>query len=416
MERPATAAHPIKSSRKWPTRQMNTLQKKQRHALGLIGISFVAFISLGLPDGLLGVAWPGIRHHFNLPVDALGIALVFGTGGYMLSSFLSGMLIRSLGIGGLLSLSCAATAGALFVYATSPAWWLFVMFAAVGGLGAGAIDAGINTFVARHHSTRMMQWLHASFGVGITLGPIIMTVGISVTSRWQVGYFCVSIAQSLLAVIFFATKGMWKGVTVSSEEVRHADSEASLGETMRKIPALLSMVMFFLYTGVELGLGLWAYSLLTESRGVAPQVAGIITGSYWAMFTLGRILAGWYTRKIDVRKLIYLSVLLASFGGGLIVINAGQLATILGIAVTGFAIAPIFPGLVSDTGNRVGSRHQANTIGMQIAAAGFGAAVVPSIAGVFAGMYGLEAIPFYLLMALMLLFLSFMFSHAHSKN
>jgi fucose permease len=176
------------------------------------------------------------------------------------------------------------------------------------------------------------------------------------------------------------------------------------------------MLMFFLYTGVELGLGLWAYSLLTESRGIAPEIAGFITGSYWAMFTVGRVLAGWYTSKIGGRKLIYLSVGLALFGVGLILINSGQMITILGIALAGFAVAPIFPGLVSDTESRVGRRHQTNTIGMQIAAAGFGAAAVPSIAGVLARIYGLEVIPLYLLVALMLLLVSFAFSHIHLKE
>ena len=395
----------------------NNSRTHTQHALGLIVISFIAFISLGLPDGLLGVAWPGIRRHFELPVDALGMVLIFGTAGYMLSSFFSGVLMRRLGIGGLLSLSCAATASTLLVYAVTPVWWLFVIFAAVGGLGAGAIDAGINTFVAKHHSTRMMQWLHASFGVGVTLGPIIMTLGISMTSRWQSGYIVVAIAQGALAAIFFATKGLWRGVSVSSETEAHpTERDASLLETLRTLPALLSMLMFFIYTGVEIGLGLWAFSLLTESRGISPQIAGFITGSYWAMFTLGRILAGWYTRRLDVRALIYLSASLALLGDGLVLLNAGQWPTLFGIALAGFAVAPIFPGLVSDTVNRVGPRHQANTIGMQIAAAGLGGAAVPSIAGVLARIYGLEVVPLYLLIAILLLLASFVFSHAHSKK
>ena len=395
---------------------MTTNLKNNHNTKGLLLISFIAFISLGLPDSLLGVAWPGIRSHFDLPVDALGIVLIFGTGGYMLSCFFSGALTRHLGIGRLLSLSCALTATALLVYVTTPVWWLFVLFAAVGGLGAGAIDAGINTFVAKHHSTRIMQWLHASFGVGVTLGPIIMTMGISMTTHWQTGYIFVAIAQGVLATVFFATKGMWEGISVQDEKEHQTTHEASLLETMKQVSALLSMVMFFLYTGIELGLGLWAYSLLTESRGVSPQVAGIMTGSYWAMFTAGRILAGWCVSKIDVRKLIYLSISFALFGVSLLLVNAGQFITILGIGLAGFAVAPIFPAMMSDTKNRVGLRHQANTIGMQIAAAGLGAAVVPSIAGVFARIYGLEVIPLYLLVALILLFLSFMSSHLFANN
>ncbi|HBL54367.1 MAG TPA: MFS transporter [Deltaproteobacteria bacterium] len=384
--------------------------------MGLLVISFFAFVSLGLPDGLLGVAWPGIRHDFELPVDALGIILVCGTGGYMLSSFLSGMLMRHLGIGKLLSLSCAATASTLFVYAITQHWWIFVMFTVIGGLGAGAIDTGINTYVAKYHSNRMMQWLHASFGVGITSGPVIMTLGISMTSRWQSGYAVVSIAMGILAAIFFVTKGMWEGITVNGNEEHHAESDASLIDTLKSIPVQLSMLIFFLYTGMELGLGLWAYSLLTESRGVAPEVAGIVTGSYWAMFTLGRILAGWYAKKVDDRKLIYLSVSFAFLGTALLLTNFGQLTSILGITVAGFSIAPIFPGLVSSTASRVGFRHQANTIGMQMAAASFGIMVVPSLAGVLAKIYGLEVIPLYMLTVLILMFMVFVYLDFQSKK
>ncbi|MCH2271265.1 MAG: MFS transporter [SAR324 cluster bacterium] len=384
--------------------------------MGLIIISFIAFISLGLPDGLLGVAWPGIRDYFDLPVDALGIILILGTSGYMLSSFLSGVLMRRLGIGKLLSLSCAATAGSLFVYAHTSSWWIFVMFSVISGLGAGAIDAGINTYVAKYHSSRMMQWLHASFGVGITSGPVIMTLGISMTSRWQSGYLVVSIAIAILAAVFFATKSMWFGITVNSSEEHHAETDATLFETLKTIPAQLSMLTFFLYTGVELGLGMWTYLLLTESRGVAPEVAGYVTGSYWGMFTVGRIIAGLYARRIADSKLIYLSVSLALIGIGLLLTNSGQLTSILGIGVAGFAIAPIFPGLVSSTASRVGRIHQANTIGMQMAAAGFGVTIVPSLAGVLAKFYGLEVIPLYLLTVLSLMLLVFATLNYQSKN
>ena len=375
--------------------------------MGLIIISFIAFISLGLPDGLLGVAWPGIREYFDLPVNALGIIIFCGTGGYMLSSFLNGILIRSLGIGRLLSLSCAATASSLFVYAQTNNWLVFVTFTVINGLGAGAIDASINTYVAKYHSSRMMQWLHASFGLGITSGPLIMTLGISLTSHWQSGYLFVSIAIAILASVFFVTKSMWLGISVYNSQDHHAETEASLFETLKTIPAQLSMLTFFLYTGVELGLGMWIYSLLTESRGVALEVAGFITGSYWGMFTVGRIIAGLYAKKIADRKLIYLSVCLALLGIGLLITNSGQLTSIIGIGVAGLAIAPIFPGLVSNTASRVGQIHNANTIGLQIAASGFGIAIVPSLAGLLAKIYGLEAIPVYLLTVLSLMLLVF---------
>jgi fucose permease len=305
-------------------------------------------------------------------------------------------------------------AGTLLVYAVTPLWWVFVIFSAVGGLGAGAIDAGINTYIAKYHSSRMMQWLHASFGVGITSGPFIMTMGINATSHWQSGYFVVSVAMVILSVIFLFTKDMWEGISASSREEDHDENNASLSETIKSIQVLLSVALFFLYTGVELGLGLWIYSLLTESRGVAPEVAGIVTGGYWAMFTVGRIFAGWYAKMIDIRKLIYLSISLALFGVALLLADSSLIITILGVTLSGFAIAPIFPGLVSSTTSRVGFRHQANTIGMQIAAAGLGVAVVPSIAGVLARIFGLEVIPLYLLSTLALLLLVFIISNSHS--
>ncbi|MBI9098767.1 MAG: MFS transporter [Spirochaetaceae bacterium] len=387
---------------------------KKKTTTALIVLSYIAFISLGLPDGLLGVAWPGIRNSFNLPLDAMGLLLIFSTAGYMVSSFFSGALVRRLGIGGLLSLSCGATATALMIYSITPLWGLFVIAASLGGLGAGAIDAGINTYVEKNHSERMMQWLHASFGIGITLGPVIMTLGISLTTKWQVGYFMVSIAQATLAIIFFTTRKMWKAATTGETEKHHVAGEASIGETLKKLSALLSMLMFFIYTGVELGLGLWAYSLLTISRHVDPAIAGFITGSYWAMFTFGRILAGWYTHKLSVKTILYISLISAMTGALLVSLNLGDGMTIAGIAIIGFSIAPIFPSLITDTGNRVGPRHVSNTIGMQIAAAGFGAAVVPSIAGVLARIYSLEIIPLYLLTALVLLFLCFTLSHPRS--
>lgn len=386
---------------------MNT--KKKTAGWAVISLAFIAFISLGMPDGLLGVAWPGIRETFNVPLDALGILLIFSTAGYMLSSFFSGFLIRRFGVGGLLALSCNLTAGALMIYAFSPSWYLLFLAVFFGGLGAGAIDAGLNTYVEKHHSERMMQWLHASFGIGITLGPIIMTAGIAITGNWRPGYFIVSLVQFLLALIFFISRHVWVRDVETSVEEKHS-GEASLGETLKHISAWLSMLMFFIYTGVELGLGLWSYSLLTESRGVAPQIAGLVTGSYWATFTVGRILAGWYTRKIQARNILYISIFSALLGTIIVALNLGIWVTITGIGIIGFAIAPLFPSLISDTGNRVGNRHISNTIGMQIAAAGFGAAVVPSLAGVAARVWGLEIIPFYIMSALVLLFTAILIS------
>ena len=385
----------------------------------LIILSFVAFISLGLPDGLLGVAWPSIRADFGLPVDALGLFLIFSTAGYMTSGFFSGALVRALGLGSLLGLSCAASGAALAVYSIAPRWWIFVGFGVVGGLGAGAIDAGLNAYVDRNHSHRLMQWLHASFGVGITLGPAIMTTGLALTGRWEPGYRLVAAAQILLAIAFIATRRLWHAAAPGSAEAASeapAPKDASTLESVLNLPSLVGMMLFTVYTGAEVGLGVWAYTLLTEARGVDPTVAGVITGSYWASFTVGRILAGLLGPRISLSRLVGWAVAAALGCVVLVWLDLGSVPTVIGIAGTGFLTAPVFPGLMSDTRNRVEERHLTNSIGMQIAGAGLGASALPALAGVLARRFGLETIPAYLAVTLAVLLLLFVGSHLRSRG
>lgn len=384
----------------------NSAVKKQSKA-GLIALAFIAFISLGLPDGLLGVAWPSIRANFSIPLDALGAMLFAGMAGYMTSSFFSGRIMARLGIGGLLAASCTLTGACLLGYTLAPAWWVMVATAIFAGFGAGAIDAGINTYIASEHSEDLMQWLHASFGVGITLGPIIMTAGLNAFDSWRPGYMIVGIAQISLGVTFAATASMWARPSLVDEpedDRNILDFRTPLRTTLRQPRTWLSILLFFLYTGLELTLGHWVYTLLTESRGIAPQVAGVWTGSYWATFTIGRILAGLFTKKVGLHALLRSGLVLATIGAGLLWWNPSNAIGLAGIALVGFAIAPIFPGLVSGTRDRVGPHHAANTIGMQISAAGLGGSVIPTIAGVIARRTTLEAIPVYLTSLFVLLF------------
>ena len=370
-----------------------------RSRFSLIVLTYIAFVSLGLPDGLFGVAWPSIREDFALRLDSVGAFFFAGTTGYMLSSFLSGKVISRLGVGGTLAASCALTASALLGYTLVPSWWLMVFLAVASGLGAGAIDAGINTYVASHFGEGLMQWLHASFGFGVTLGPIIMTAGLTMFDSWRWGYQLVGAAQLVLATSFLLTIRMWRDSEVrpaAEQERRLTDYHTPFLQTLSQPAVWLSLLMFFLYTGAEYSFGSWTYSILTLSRGVPVEVAGLWAGSYWATFTVGRILAGLLTRRFGMQNLLRGGFFLAFAGSILLWRNPFPQASIIAVSVIGFAIAPIFPGLVSGTSARVGKRHAANTIGMQIAAAGFGGAVVPSFAGVLAQNISLEAIPDYL--------------------
>lgn len=392
----------------------------------LILLAFIAFISLGLPDGLLGVAWPSMRADFNLPLDALGTLLIGTTSGYMLSSFVSGAVSRRLGIGRLLAVSCAATSLALIGFALSAQWLMLVALAVLLGLGAGAIDAGLNTYVATHHSDRLMQWLHASFGVGVTLGPLIMTAGLDLTGHWHPGYWVVGLAQLLLALVFLATARLWlepaepppaePAPTLTEEAGKVAPTRADLLEpasifgSLGTLSVWLSMALFFCYTGLELTMGLWTYSLLAESRGVAASTAGLWVAIYWGMFTVGRLLAGVIANRLGHLRVVFGSLGLALIGSLLLIWNPINAVGLFAIGLIGFAFAPIFPGLVSGTLHRVGKAHQSNTMGMQIAAAGIGGAGLPALCGVLADRFSLEIVPWALLVALALLIALYLLS------
>src|SRR5512135_171553 len=182
---------------------------KQHPNLGLIILAFVAFIALGLPDGLLGVGWPSIRAGFSIPLDAIGTLLVAAVTGYMTSSFLSGFLLSRVGVGRILAASCFLTGLALIGYTLVAQWWMMVLLGVFAGLGAGAIDAGLNTYVAANFGEGLMQWLHASYGIGVTLGPIIMTLALTTLNSWRVGYRVVGGFQIVLAACFVLTLAMW---------------------------------------------------------------------------------------------------------------------------------------------------------------------------------------------------------------
>lgn len=371
------------------------ITKKQVPKIGLILLVFLAFISLGLPDGLLGVAWPTIHTDFHISLDSLGMLLYACTAGYLTSSFFSGKVISRWGVGGVLAASCALTGLGLIGYTLVPAWWMMVALGVVAGLGAGAIDSGLNTYVAANFKESLMQWMHACYGIGVTLGPIIMTNGLQLLGSWRIGYVIVGVAQLALALSFLFSLKMWRQPDTEQpdESKQITDYRTPIRETLRSPMVWLSALLFFIYTGTEAALGTWVYTLLTQSRHIDTQIAGYLSSSYWITFTIGRALAGLCTHKIKIPNLLRISICCAIAGAVLLLWNPSNVVSIIGVAIIGFSIAPIFPGLVSDTSARVGDRHTANTIGMQMCGAGLGAATIPTVIGILAENVSLESIP-----------------------
>jgi fucose permease len=390
-------------------KQMKT-KKRFTARIGLILLTYIAFIALGLPDGLIGVGWPSIRSGFQIPLDALGALMFVSAAGYLASSFLSGRLITSLGVGGVLSASCALTGMALIGYTLVPVWWMMVALGGATGLGAGAIDAGLNTYVVDNFHEGLMQWLHASYGIGITLGPVMMTIGLNTMNSWRPGYLFVGFFQLALGLSFALTIKVWnqKAKVEEGKPKKISEYKTAYSETLRQPAVWLSILLFILYVGAEISLGTWAYTLLTESRGISTRIAGYLSGSYFATFAIGRILAGFYAKRMGVNLLVKISLLGAILGSVLLWLNLTDVISVIGVALVGLSIAPIFAALVSGTPARVGPRFAANTIGMQISAGSIGAATIPSLVGVAARYISLEAIPaslFFLLISLFMLFL-----------
>lgn len=370
--------------------------KKIDAGKALILLTFIAFIALGLPDGLLGVAWPSLRADFSISLDAMGMIMVTATAGYLTSSFLNGKLVSHLGVGRLLAASCALTGFTLFGYSVSQSWYLMVFLGIFAGMGAGAIDAGLNTYVAANYNEGFMQWLHASYGIGITFSPLIMTYAVNSLKSWRLGYDIVGGFQVLLAICFVVSLPLWKSEKKKegAEETRKlTDYKTSYLETFKQPRVWLSFLLFVIYCCAEVSLGAWAYTLLTESRHIAPTVAGILTGSYWAFFTVGRFSAGLYTRKITLHTLIYASISAALVGVILLWWNPSEIVSLIGIGLTGLAIAPIFPGLMSGTSERVQPKFAANTIGMEMSGAAIGSSIGPAVVGILAKNTTLEIIP-----------------------
>jgi fucose permease len=368
----------------------------------LTGLAYLSFISLGLPDGLLGVGWPSIRDYFRLPIDAIGPLLVMFTAGYLVSSFSSGRVISRMGVGALLSLSCLLTAASLLGYALTRHWTVMVALGAVAGLGAGAIDAGLNTYAATRFSARVVNWLHAFYGVGATIGPVIMTSLLAAGRPWQAGYAIVAVWQLTLALCFALTLKWWRAPSAeesieqstghSTRQGAAAPARATSACPLGLPAARLSIAVFFLYTGLEAAAGTWAYSLFTESRGVAASGAGLWTSVYWAALTVGRVASGAVIGLVPARFLLRFSIIGLVFGASLVWFNFTDLFGFLGLALMGLSLAPIFPTLIATTPERLGPAHTANAVGFQIAAAVLGQSLLPAGLGLLAGRLGLEVI------------------------
>lgn len=394
----------------------------------LLVIIYLAFISLGLPDSVFGVAWPDMRADFSQPLEAGGLVAIILMAGSAISSFSSAFIIKRLGPGIVVTISCILTSVGLLGYSLSPSYVWVLLSAIPLGFGAGAVDSSLNGYVAKHYESRHMNWLHASWGVGATIGPIIMAQIISAQLGWQTGYMVIAGIQASLVVIFIATLGLWKqpgerkpaktattnlndtartvqpatvngSGTVETPASQPEESPLnSYGKTkihgMKKLEPWLQILLYALYAAAEFCIGLWTVSLLIESRAIAKETAGIWVGLYYAGITVGRILSGFVVHKLGNRNTVNLGLAVSFVGVALFFLPAVLAVpawfALLGLILIGLGFAPIYPCLMHETPERFDHHTYQTVIGFQIAAACLGASFIPTLVAAIASTTTLE--------------------------
>ena len=362
-----------------------------RPSPGLLLLAYLAFVSLGLPDGLLGVGWPSIRSDFAAPTAAVGLLLTASTTGYLTSSVAAGFTVARLGVGRLLTGSTALAGIALVGFSLAPGLAPMAACALLLGLASGAIDSGLNAYAAGAFGPRHMNWLHASFGLGVALGPMIMTAVMGAGLAWRWGYGVVAVAQLGLALAF--------GLTAPSRSRRGTgdrDRGPSESVPVRRTLALPAVwfgsLTFAVYVAVEVSAGLWAFLLLTEGRGLDRALAGLCVSGYWGSLFVGRIVQGMVAERLGVSRVLLGSLIGMALGAALVALPAPAWVAVTGLAITGFAAAPVFPLLTLTTAERVGPEHADRTIGLQIGATCLGGASLPTAIGALISRQGVEVV------------------------
>ncbi len=365
-----------------------------------INIAFLSFIGLGMTSGLLGLAWPSMQKQFNLPLDGVNTLILVQTIAYTIAGFSIGRIMVRLGSGPTLIIGGLLMTGCMFGIAVSQTWLVVIAFGLLYGLGTGVIDAALNFYVAAYHSAQQMSWLHASFGIGVTIGPLVMTFALAQKSPvWQLGYLITGGLLLIVVVLLLVSRKWWR-----NDGFQHADNTPVKTETFvasLRVPAVwLSILTFLAYVGLEVSIGQWAYTILTESRNMLPEVAGPWVSIYWGSFTVGRILFGVIANRFPVSRILQVCMLVIIGGAVLFFWNPTNTVGLIGLLILGFAQAPVFPMFMAGTAKRVGPTHAANAISLQMGGVGIGTAVMPSLIGTLGKNYRLEV------MALVFLVLS----------
>ncbi|TVR67247.1 MAG: MFS transporter, partial [Spirochaetaceae bacterium] len=374
-------------------------------------ISFLSFFTLGLPDGLLGVAWPTVRGEFGQPVGAIAFLLASGSMGYLLSSTSIGRIIRRIGLANAIVGGSASIAMGLALIATAVSWWFILPGYFLIGFGGGLVDAGFNAYAADHFDATTMNWMHACFGIGATVGPSMMTFSLLRTGSWRPAYLVSSLFIVLVTALILRFRHRISGAAggtrhptepvappaghdLPASATADIDREGDLpaGRDPRWLSTWGGVAVFFLYTGIEVSTGQLGFTLLVEGRGVDPVRAGFWVSAFWLALTVGRILLGPLSHRVGSRRVLRGAFALAVTAALLLMLNLHPTLDGLSLALMGFALASIFPLMTLLTSERVGAARAHDVIGYQMGAATVGVVLLSGGGGVLAGRFGVALI------------------------
>lgn len=364
----------------------------------LLAVIYLAFISLGLPDAILGSAWPTMYGQFSVPVSYAGVLSMIIAGGTILSSLLSAKLIGRHGTGLVTVISVAMTAAALMGFSFSGAFWQLCLWAVPYGLGAGSVDAALNNFVALHYRSRHMNWLHSFWGVGAAAGPVIMGAGLTRGLGWNAGYEMIGMIQLVLVIGLGFTLPLWKKAPKpEGTAAMRAHHENGMPAMLRLPGVKAALAAFFCYCALETSAGLWAGSYMVLSRGITPETAARMTSLFYFGITLGRLMSGFVSGKLGDKRMVRLGQAAAAVSVIIILLPLGSGALYAGLALAGLGCAPVFPSLLHATPDNFGKANSQTIMGMQMASAYTGSTFMPPLFGFLAQRLGIGIYPLFLL-------------------
>ena len=369
----------------------------------LLPIIYLAFISLGLPDSLLGSAWPSMYPLLGVPVSYAGILSMIISFGTIVSSLNSDRLTRALGAGKVTAISVGMTAAALFGFSISTQFWMLCLWAVPYGLGAGSVDAALNNYVALHYESRHMSWLHCMWGIGTMVSPMVMGRVLAGGGPWTAGYRYIALFQIALTAVLFLSLPLWQKRTDETAEGGTAPQAPSLGQVFRLPGAKEVMLCFFCYCALETTAGLWASSYLTLTRGVAADTAASFASLFYIGITAGRAACGFLTLKLSDTQMIRLGQGVLAVGVAALLVPGPQLLALAGLVLVGVGCAPIYPSIIHATPDHFGADRSQAVIGIQMASAYVGNLVMPPLFGLLANNITPALFPFYLLALLVLM-------------